>query len=191
MGREEIVERILSDAQREAEETVRAAKAHAEDILEAARRQCALERAEAQREAEAQGLRIREGKEALARLDGAKIRLAAKRRVLDAVYVRALAALLCLDRHDALALSERLLKENAERGDEIVFSEDFPYREDVEALSIVGEMQLSVSEERPDLGGGFVLRGKTSDKDVTYSALLAADREAHQAEIALALFGDQ
>lgn len=191
MGREEIVERILSDAQREAEETVRAARAHAEDILEAARRQCASERAEAQREAEAQGMRIREGKEALARLDGAKIRLAAKRRVLDAVYVRALAALLCLDRHDALALSERLLKENAERGDEIVFSEDFPYREDVEALSIVGEMQLSVSEERPDLGGGFVLRGKTSDKDVTYSALLAADREAHQAEIALALFGDQ
>ncbi len=190
MGKEEIVARILSDAEAEGEETVRAAKARAEEILAAAEKQCEAERAETEREAEAQGMRIRDGKAAMARLDGAKLRLAERRRVIDAVYLRALAALLCLERHDAVSLAERLLRENAEEGDEIVFSADFPYCEEVARLSVVGEKKLTVSGERPDLGGGFLLRGKTADKDVTYPALLAADREAHQAEIARALFGE-
>ncbi len=190
MGRDEVVERILSDAEREAGETVQAAKARAEEILEAARRQCEKERVGSENEAEAQGMRIREGKAALARLDGAKIRLAGRRKVIDAVYTRALAALLCLDAHDTLSLAERLLCENAEEGDEIVFSAGFSCCEEVADLPVVKERKLTVSAEHPDMGGGFLLRGTNSDKDVTYPALLAADREAHQAEIALALFGD-
>ena len=47
-----------------------------------------------------------------------------------------------------------------------------------------------LSPERAEIGGGFVLRGKTSDKDLSYGALLAADREEHQAEIAAELFKD-
>lgn len=191
MGKEEIVARILSDAEAEAEETVRAAKARAEEILRAADAQCAAERAEAEREAEAQGTRVREGKAAMARLDGAKVRLAERRRVLDAVYLRARAELLCLGRHESVVLFERLLKEYAEEGDEIVFSEGFDYAEEVGRLPVVREKKLTVSGERPDLKGGFLLRGATSDKDVTFPALLAADREAHQAEIARALFGDR
>ncbi len=190
MGRDDLVARILSDAQASAEETVRAARARAEEILAAAEAQCKREREETEREAEEQGKRIRDGKAAMARLDSAKIRLAERRRVLDAVYLRALAALLCLERREAVSLSERLLREYAEEGDEIVFSKEFPYCGEVAKLSVAVQKKLTVSEERPDLGGGFVLRGKTSDKDVSYRALLAADREAHQAEIARALFGD-
>ena len=190
MGKQAIVERILSDAAAEAEETVRAARARADEIRAAAEQQCADERAEAVKEAEAQGKRIRDGRAAMARLDGAKIRLAERRRVIDAVYVRALAALLCLDRHDAVELAEKLLLENAEEGDEIVFAANFPYGEEVKKLPVVGEKSLTVSEERPELSGGFLLRGKVCDKDVTYSTLLAADREQHQAEIARALFGN-
>ena len=189
MGKEEIVARLLSDAEAEAAETVRAAQIRAEEILAAAKEQCGRERDGAEREAEARAVRIREGREATARLDGKKIRLAEKRRVLDAVYRRALEMLLCLDRSDAVALAERLLKENAEEGDEIVFSAGFLYGEDIERLPVFREKKLTVSGERPDLGGGFLLRGKTSDKDITYPALLAADRENHQAEIARAVFG--
>lgn len=190
MGKQEIVERILSDAAAEAEATVRAAEARAAEIVAEAEREAEAQLAEAEREAEARGKRMTDGKAATARLDGAKLLLAEKRRVLDAVYERAHQALLRLDRHSAAVLSEKLLKENAEEGDEIVFSAGFPYVEEVKRLPVVREKRLTVSGECPELGGGFLLRGKTSDKDVTYPALLAADREKHQAEIAFALFGE-
>ncbi len=38
------------------------------------------------------------------------------------------------------------------------------------------------------LGGGFILKGKSCDKDVSYGAMLAADREERVAEIAAQLF---
>lgn len=191
MGKEEIVERILSDAQAEAETVVCAAKQRGEEIRAAAEARCERERAEAEREAEEQGARIRDGKAAMARLDSAKIRLAEKRRVIDAVYLRALAALLVLDRRESVLLYEKLLQAYAEEGDEIVFSSGFAYADEVAALPVVREKKLAVSQEREDVRGGFLLRGERSDKDVSFPALLAADRETHQAEIARALFGDR
>ncbi len=191
MGKEELVARILSDAEAEAEETVRSAKARAEEIVKAAEAECEREYRDAEKEAEARGERIREGRAAMARLDGAKIRLAERRRVLDAVYLRALAALLCLEEHDALSLTEKLLESYAEEGDEIVFSDGFAYADKAEKLPVVREKKLTVSKDRPDLKGGFLLRGKKADKDLSYPALLAADREEHQAEIARALFGEK
>lgn len=190
MGKEEIVERILSDARAEAGKIVKAAEDRAAEIVGAAEKQCEAERAEAEKEAEARAQRIREGRAASARLDGAKLRLAEKRRVIDGVYLRALASLLELGERDSLLLLERLLKENAEAGDEIVFAENFPYAEKAAALPVVKERGLSVSKERLPIGGGCVLRGKNCDKDISYPALLAADRETNQAKIALELFGE-
>ena len=190
MSREEIVSRVLSDAQKEAEKIIADAKKRAEEIVQAAQAESQAEIAEAEKETYARAKLITEGKAATARLDGQKIVLAEKRRVIDGVYFRALAALLCLDEHDSVRLSERLLRENADEGDEIVFSENFSYADEVAALPIVRERELTVSGERPKLSGGFILRGKTSDKDVSYAAILAADREEHQAEIARAVFGN-
>ncbi len=189
MGKEEIVARIVSDAEAEAQEIVRAARERADAIVTAAEKEAEAERAEAEREASARAKFILDGKAATARLDSRKALLAEKRRVLDGVYFRALAALLCLEEHDSVLLAEKLLTENAEEGDEVVFSENFAYAEEVSALPVFGERHLSVSAERPKLSGGFLLRGKDCDKDLTFAALLAADREEHQAEIAAELFG--
>ncbi len=188
MGKEEIVERVLSDAKAEAEGIVKAAKDRADEIVLAANLESEREIEEAKRDAQARAKLLMDGKAATARLDSQKVLLAEKRRVIDGVYLRALAQLLALGRHESVALAERLLKENAEAGDEIVFAENFSYAAEVTKLPVVRERGLTVCGKREKFSGGFILRGKHSDKDVSFGAILAADREEHQAEIARAIF---
>ena len=188
MGKEEIIKRIQEDAASEAAEILSAARAQAESILAEAEKQTQAERAEAEAEVKERATRISEGKAAAARLDSAKILLAEKRRVLEAVYRFALNELIALSERESVALCERLLAENAEEGDEVVFAENFKYAEKVKLLPVAKERKLAFAKERADISGGILLRGKTSDKDLSFAALLHADMEEHQAEIAAVLF---
>ena len=185
---EDIVARILADADREAQDIIREAEGKAEEIFWRAQSQAAESRAEAEREVAAKAKSIADGKAAAARLDGAKVSLAEKRRVLDTVYKCALAALSALKKKESVALADRLLSTHAEEGDEIVFSSEYAYADEVVALPIVKKLGLTVSKKRLELGGGFMLRGKICDKDLSYPALIEADRAAHQAELAGELF---
>ena len=188
MSKEDIVARILEDAEAEAKEIIRNAEERAREITATAKSRAEQDMAEARAEAEVQARRISEGKSATARLESAKILLAEKRRVMDAIYSDALKKLLSLSERDSLKLIESLLDENSEEGDIIMLAENFKYASGVEKLPIIKKRGLSVSKERADISGGCYLRGKKSDKDLSYSALLNADKEEHQAEIALKLF---
>ena len=188
MGKEEIIKRILSDADAEVEEILATANAGADDIIAAATARAEKERAETEEECALRAKRISEGKAAEARLDSAKILLAEKRRVIDAIYERALTKLVALKERDSLKLLERLLLENAEEGDRIVLAENFAYEKGAKTLPVVKDRKLVFSTERANISGGCILQGKLSDKDLSYSALLAADKDEYQAEIALKLF---
>lgn len=185
---EDIVTRILADADGEAQTIIREAQQRAEDILAAAQAQAAQNRAEAEQEIKVKAQAIADGKAAAARLDGAKVLLAEKRRVIDVIYKCALAALVGLKKKDSVALADRLLSAYAEEGDELVFSSEYAYEDDVAALPVVKRLALTVAKKRQELGGGFMLRGKICDKDLSYPALIEADRSAHQAELAMQLF---
>lgn len=188
MGKEEIVNRILSDAEGEAAEILRAAKARAEEIISAANAHAAEDKAAAEAEAGERAGRISEGRASAARLESAKILLAEKRRVIDGVYDLALEKLLSLGERESLRLLERTLADNAEEGDEIVLAKNFAYAQSVSKLAVIRERKLTLSAERAQISGGCILRGKKCDKDLSYSALLNADKEEYQAEIAAKLF---
>lgn len=188
MSKESIVERIISDAEKEAEDILSAARVRAAQALEEADKEAARRLAGVKAETAQKVKSILDGKAATARLDGAKVELAEKRRVIDTVYREALNALISLNKQSSLSLAERLLEEFAEVGDEIVFSPDYKFAAEVAALGVVKEKKLSTSKKGAGFNGGFILRGKNSDKDLSYGALLAADREAHQAEIATKIF---
>lgn len=188
MGKQEIVDRIISDAEAEATEILRAAQERADSIISEAEERAANDRAETEEEANSRAKRISEGKAAQARLDSAKILLAEKRRVMEQIYKLALNKLLDMNESQTLAFIEKLLSENAEVGDEIVFAKNFAYVNRVAALPVVKERKLTISAERIQLSGGFILRGKLCDKDLSYSSLLNADKEEYQAEIASKLF---
>jgi len=188
MSKEAIVERILSDANAEAEAIVKDAEEKAATTVAAASARAEKDRRESEAAVRAKSESIFERKAATARLDCAKLLLSEKRRVIDTVYASALRRLVDLNEEECLALTARLLETYAEQGDEIFFAENYAYAAAAARLPQIGGKGLKISSERIRLDGGFLLRGVSSDKDLSYEALLAADREEHQAELAAEIF---
>lgn len=184
-----IVDRIISDAEKEALDIIRAAEDKAAKTVAEAGERAARSRAGTEAEVKARAAAIADGRAATARLDGAKILLAEKRGVIDEVYARALKQLNSLKDTDAVYLAAGLLEANAEEGDEIVFAEGYAYFEDVSRLSVIRERNLKLSQKRAALDGGFILVGKNSDKNISYGAILAEDRENYEAQLGAELFG--
>ncbi len=190
MSKEAILERIISDAQAAADATVAEAEGRAAEIIAEAEARAARDRQGTSAIIAERSKAIADGKAAAARLDTAKVMLAAKRGVIAAVYARALEKLKALPQKDAVRLAEGLLLSYAEDGDELVFATNFAYKAQVLKLAVVAEKNLKNSGKTADIDGGFILIGKNSDKDLSYGALLALDREERQAEIAAKLFSD-
>lgn len=187
MGIQEICDKIAADARAEAEAIIAAAQKTADRVkAEAAERIACADKAER----EETGVKVKgisDGYAASARLEANKTALAGRRAVLDEVYSRALARLLAMDKEDFLALCARLIEAYAEEGDEIVFAASFPYRKEIGALPVVQRLKLNISFGKGG-GEGMLLCGKTSDKDLSFAALLQEDRALHEAEVAAELF---
>ncbi len=188
MGVEKLTERILADAAAEAESIIADAQATADKIVAQANAKAEALRAETEAEVAEKRKSILEKRAAAARLDSAKILLAEKRKVIDAIYNEVLSRLLSLSKEDGIRLISSLLAKYAEKGDEIFFAENFPYADEVKALPVFTEKELTVAEERLPISGGIRLKGRLCDKDLSFDALLHADREDNQAEIAKELF---
>ena len=188
MSKESIVERIISDAEEEQAAILAEAQKKAEETVAAANEHAQRKLSGVQAETAQKVKAILDGKAASARLDGSKAELKEKRRVIDAVYDGALKKLCALDKEDSLKLAERLLKEYAEEGDELAFASDYKFTQEVLKLDVVKKKKLKISHKSAKVDGGFILLGKNSDKDISYAALLAADREQFQSDIAVKIF---
>lgn len=188
MSIEKVVERIISDAENAARNAVTAAEKRAAEITAEAESQAERARIGTEAEVAAKCKALSDGMLAQSRLDGAKQLLQQKRRVIDSVYERVREQLNKLTKSEALKLSQRLLEQFAEEGDEIAFAPDFAYAKEVSALDEVKSKKLKVKPNDANVDGGFVLRGKTADKDVSFGALVAADKEEYQAELAMRIF---
>lgn len=187
MALQEICDRIIADARSEAEQIMTTAQSGAERIsAEAAARIEQADR-EAQTELDAKVRGITAGYAASARLEGNKIMLAAKRKVLDGVFARVLEKLLSLEKDEYIALCERLIEAYAEEGDVLIFADNFPYKKEVASLKRVQELKIrtSFSETCTD---GMLLRGKSSDKDLSFTSLVGQYRDGHEAETASEIF---
>ena len=188
MSEQAIVEKIIADASAEAQAIVADAEKKAEGTIAAANARADKRKLGEKIASDKKAESILEGKAATARLDSAKILLGEKRAVIDEVYARALKEMQELGKAEALHLVSRLLEEYAEEGDEVLFAENFKYAAEASKLDIVREKKLKVSAKRADIDGGLLLVGKNSDKNLSFGALLAEDREQHQAEIAAQIF---
>ena len=188
MSKELIRERILSDARAEADLILAKAEQKSSDVIADAMQRAEIERRETEAEMQEKSKSIHEKKAAAARLESAKILLKEKRKIIDGVYALAKERLLGLEKEDAVALASGLLTAYAEEGDTLFFAENYKYAVDVALLPIVKQLGLEISQERVAIDGGFILQGKKSEKDLSYGALLNADREEYQAEIAKELF---
>ena len=188
MSMQKVVERILSDAQQDAEKTLKNAQDKADQLLADTRASVQDERKLAEIEAENKAKSVLEKRSADARLESSKILLAEKRKTVSAVYNLALARLNALEKEDCLRLAKRLLESYAETGDKLYFAENFAYASEVSALPVIKAKNLAVQSERLPILGGMKLVGEKSDKDLSYEALLEADKDEFQAVLAKQLF---
>ena len=188
MSVEKVVERIRFDATAEAQIMVEEAKAKAANLIAEASAYAEKQRMQTEIETQEKTAGIKEKRAADARLEGAKIMLAEKRKVVDSVYALALARLLSLEKAEMLKWTSALLERYAEAGDTVFFAENFKYAEEVVALPVVEKKSLKISLQRLPLDGGMKLVGEKSDKDLSFGALLAADQDASQAQLAKELF---
>jgi V/A-type H+-transporting ATPase subunit E len=188
MGKQDIIDRIIADAEGEANAIIAEAEDTAARIISDAKEAADRQMNELKVQTSAKAKSIVAGRQATARLESSKIMLAEKRKVIDSVYEKAAKGLKSLGREDCLALTEKLLNKYAEEGDEIVFSDSFPCVKEVYHLPIVQDKKLKVSFGSNAVDGGFILCGKNCDKDLSFAALLAADREKNEAEIAAEIF---
>ena len=189
-GKEAIIAKILSDANKKAEEVLSAADAYAVKVKEEADEWAKNYLAEQQSLLKEDCAEVVKRRNIGAELDVKKNILSAKQQVVDEVYALATEKLCALSKKDYLALVEKLLIRFADKGDSVVLSRDGVLTEkDVTALAVFGERELKTAKITGDFKGGVKLVGKTSDKDLSFSAVVAAEKQTTVRETAEKLFG--
>lgn len=194
MSVESIVERIRSDGKTEAEAILAAGKRKAEETENGAKAEAERLRRETESDVEKRAAAVAAHFAATARLDVKKIMLAARKKAVENVYAEAKKRLIDLGEEETLTLFNRLLCLYAEEGDAVIFADGFRYTEGVKLLPVFAEKKLKVVSDGAafagvKIDGGLYLAGKTADKDLSFDALLKADREENESRIAAELFG--
>lgn len=189
MEKQNIITKIISEAEAKAVEQLAAAERRAEQIKADAVSACEAEREAALLAVKAKGEAIASGREITARLDCNKALLSAKREVLDSVFGRAQEKLCELGEGDYVALIGTLLEKYAEEGDSVILSARCGYSASIAALPVFSARSLKMQSPSHGFSGGCVLVGSGCDKNLTFEAIVQSVKEEKQAEIAARLFG--
>ena len=196
MDAEQVVEKILSEANAEADKI----KKQADDREAAEQAKLDEQLADyksqtemlAQKAANAEKLHLL----AAARMDMAKQFLAEKRKILDEVFAQAREKLLNLPDEQYRKLMTSLMLKAVETGDEEVIIDKNEKRIDQnlidqvnQRLGVGGKRNLRLSDETQDFGGGLILKRGKIKNNVSFDVLLAQARRDLEIELAKELFG--
>ncbi|MHC4570963.1 MAG: V-type ATP synthase subunit E [Planctomycetota bacterium] len=191
MEAEQVVEKILADARAEAEkikseakEKENAEQAKLDEQLSGYKKQTDIIAQKAGEDKKAHLL-------AAARMDIAKEFLAEKRKLLDEVFAQARQKLQSLPDAEYIKLMTKLLLDAVETGDEEVIIDKNEKRIDQKFIKQIGpgyKGNLRLSEQRENLGAGFILKRGKIKNNISIEVLLAQARKELEIELAKELF---
>lgn len=186
---EGIIEKILSDAKERAKEITDKAEFD-KAMCEKATNEWVEDYLSAQRKAlEKESEDLIERKLTISKLDGRKVLLATKQDIIQEILTKVLSKLLSLPKEEYLAYVLRLLEKFSENGDQIVLSRDNKLcKKDFEGKPVIAEKNLTFADYTGDFLGGVMLVGKTSDKDLSFKAVLEENYEDIISKITVELF---
>jgi len=184
-GADKIIEKILDDARKAADETVAKAQAEAEALIAQAVISAEKEAAALLEKSEKEAGEIKRRMMSVAELDGRKHILSCKQQVIEEAFASAGDALRALEIGPYRALAERLLLENAQDGDEVLFAFIAGVNQ---KLAQAGKGGVRLGAERVGITGGFVLRSATMERNCSFEALLRMVREEAEPQVAAILF---
>ncbi|HLB73071.1 MAG TPA: V-type ATP synthase subunit E [Sedimentisphaerales bacterium] len=198
MEAQQVIEKILADAEAEAEKIVNQAgekqaaeQGDADEKLAAYNEQTRSLAEKAANDEKAHLL-------AAARMTIAKERLAEKRKILEELFGQARARLQALPDEEYRGLMAKRMIEAVETGDEEIIVDRADSRIDMDLLKEVNRQlgpgyrgNLRFASSKDDLGGGgFVLRRGKIKTNVSLAVLLNHARKELEIELAKELFGD-
>ena len=189
-GKEAIIAKIISDAEKIAEENVHAAE---EDALYV--KKMAEGWANEYSSAQEKSLKIETDdviarKKIVAELDVKKTLLKTKQDILDEIYLKAEQKLCKLGKKPYLSLVLSKIEEFADVGDEVVLSCDGVLSEkDIMDSEVAKSKKLSVAKKQGKFCGGVMLVGKICDKNLTFHEIVLAEKEKTAPLIAKKIFG--
>ena len=197
MEGQQVVEKILADAGTEAEKIKKQAKE--KEAVEQAKLNEQISEYKKQTDIIAQ--KAGEDKKAhllaAARMDIAKQLLAEKRKILDEVFAQARQRLENLSDEQYRKLMTRLMLEAVETGDEEVVIDNEEKRIDQKFIKNINQQlgpgrkgNLKLSEDRDNIGSGFILKRGKIKNNVSVEVLLAQARKELEIELAKEFFED-
>jgi len=193
----QVVEKILADANAEADKIKR--EADEKESAEQDKLNEQLEEYKKQTEILAQKAGEDEKSHILAaaRMDIAKQFLAEKRKILDEVFEQARQQLKNLPDEEYRALIKKLLLDTVETGDEEVVIDTNEKRIDHGFIKHINRElghgkngDLKLSGEKQDIGAGFILKRGKIKTNVSIGVLLDQARKELEIELAKELFGN-
>lgn len=195
MEAEQVVEKILADAKAEADKI----KKQAEDQDAAEQAKLTEQLNEYKKQTEILAKKAGEDEKshilAAARMDIAKEYLAEKRKILDEVFEQARQQLQNLPDEEYRTLIKKLILDAVETGDEEVIIDTNENRIDHEFIKQINRElssgykgNLRLSDQRQDLGAGFILKRDKVRINVSIEVLLNQARKELEIELAKDLF---
>ena len=193
----QVIEKILADAEAEAEKIKQ--QTREKEAVEQARLDEQLSEFRKQTDIIAQ--KAGEDKKAhllaAARMDIAKQLLAEKRKILDEVFAQARGQLENLSDEQYRRLMTKLMLGAVETGDEEVVVDKNEKRIDQKFIKNINQQlapgrkgDLKLSEDRDSIGAGFILKRGKIKNDVSVKVLLARARRELEIGLAKELFED-
>lgn len=197
MEAQQVTDKILADANAEAEQIKQQAKE------KSASEQATFDEQLQEYKEQSRVLAQKAGEDkkshllAAARMDIAKQQLAEKAAILDEVFSQSHSELLKLSDEDYKKLCNKLMLDAVETGDEEVIVDENDTRIDQEFIkSINRELgpgfkgNLRLSNQKRSIGGGFLLRRGKITTNVSFDVLLSLARNNLEIELANDLFGN-
>lgn len=188
-GKENIISKILSDADAKCGEILNTAKTQAEQIKA---------NAEIAAEADKQALNTRietltaervRNRVATAELDARKYKLYTKQQLISRCYDKALRYLADLPSREKQAFIAKLLKKYAENGETVCIAKADKDVITQKFLDTTG-IKLTLDKKYHSEAGGVILLGAGYEKDLTLSRIVAHLREQTEGKVAGVLFGE-
>lgn len=190
-GKDAIINKIMSDADSQAEEILAQAKAKAEAQVKKALDESEALQADAAKKAEDAGSELITRRLTVAGLDVKKQMLAVKKELIDASFAKAESVLAGLEDDDYLKLISAMLAKSASDGDTVTVSANDKSRITADFIKKQSKklgISLTLGKEYGDFDGGIILTGGGVDKNLTLEVELKLLYDEIQADVAAILF---
>lgn len=194
MALEDILKLIKEEAEKKSQEIIKKAESEADNNLSIAKEEAEKEENNLIQYYKNQAMKEKERVIDNAKLDIKKRILKEKRLLLSLLYEKAVKQLKNLSKDEYLSLIQKLIIENTMSGNEqLIISDNDKY---ITPAFIKGfnsknkGFNISLSKEKGDFSGGFLLKTDKQQVDCTFEALITLIREEHEVELAKIFFGE-